>query len=91
LIAKAVINKHGFNNASLDNHDYAPQSAPEHPCDYEQKTSANIPAKTSHQQKKLAMLTSTIGGHDAIKQYDNKNKGEVIDFDLLGLPSTCDE
>lgn len=37
------------------------------------------------------MLTSTIGGHDAIKQYDNKNKGEVLDFDLLGLPETCDE
>jgi len=37
------------------------------------------------------MLTSTIGGHDAIKQYDNKNKGEVLDFDLLGLPENCDE
>ena len=37
------------------------------------------------------MLTSTIGGHDAIKQYDNQNKGEVIDFDLHGLPASCDE
>jgi len=37
------------------------------------------------------MLTSTIGGHDAIKQYDNKNKGELLDFDLLGLPGNCDE
>jgi len=71
LIAKAVIDKHGFNNANLDTHDYAPQPAPVIVNDYEQKTSANIPAKTPHQQKKLAMLTSTIGGHDAIKQYDN--------------------
>ena len=37
------------------------------------------------------MLTSTIGGHDAVKQYDNKNKGDVIDFDLIGLPENCDE
>lgn len=37
------------------------------------------------------MLSSTIGGHDANSQYQNKNKGEVIDFDLLGLPQNCDE
>jgi len=34
LIAAAVINKHGFNNASLDTHDYAPQPAPAVVCDY---------------------------------------------------------
>ena len=37
------------------------------------------------------MLTSTIGGHDAIRQYDNKNKGEVLDFDLLNIPGNSDE
>jgi hypothetical protein len=37
------------------------------------------------------MLSSTIGGHDAIKQYENKNKGEVLDFDLLNLPGNSDE
>ena len=91
LIAKPVIDKHGFNGASLDTHTYAAQAPPAYECDYKQKTEANIPARTPHQQKKLAMLTSTIGGHDAIKQYDNKNKGEVIDFDLLNLPGNTDE
>ena len=39
--------------------------------------------------------TSNLMGHDAQKYYDNANlanaKGEVLDFDLRGLPSHCEE
>ena len=37
LKAEAVVSKHGFNNASLDTHDYTPQAAPAVVCDYQQK------------------------------------------------------
>ena len=38
-------------------------------------------------------LVSSIGGHDAARYFDKSNlqKAAVIDFDLNGLPSECDQ
>ena len=37
------------------------------------------------------MLSSNIGGADPNRFYNNKAKGEVLDFDLSGLPESTDE
>ncbi len=50
-----------------------------------------VQAKNPNQNKKLSALSSNIGGADANRYYNNKAKGEVLDFDLSGLPETADE
>ena len=50
-----------------------------------------VQAKNPNQNKKLSALSSNIGGADASRYYNNKAKGEVLDFDLSGLPETADE
>ena len=43
------------------------------------------------ENKKLSALSSSIGGADPNRFYNNKAKGKVLDFDLSGLPESADE
>ena len=52
---------------------------------------APVQAKNPNQNAKLSALSSNIGGADPNRFYTNKAKGEVIDFDLSGLPESADE
>jgi len=44
-----------------------------------------------NKNKKLSALSSSIGGADPNRFYGNTAKGEVIDFDITGLPENADE
>ena len=52
---------------------------------------APVQAKNTNEHAKLAALSSSIGGADPNRFYNNKAKGEVLDFDLSGLPESADE
>ena len=47
--------------------------------------------KDPNRNAKLSALSSNIGGADPNRYYLNKAKGEVLDFDLSGLPESADE
>lgn len=51
----------------------------------------HVPAMNSNQSTKIKNLSSTIGGHDAFQYYNHSAKGEIVDFDLQGLPQNIDK
>jgi hypothetical protein len=66
----------------------------EDPDEYKQKLQASVPGKSAAASTHQKVLSSNIGGHDALKYYEQKFdlKGkEVVDLDLRGLPESCDE
>jgi hypothetical protein len=81
--------------SSLDGHGFErnqPTTAPQNdPADeYKATQSYSIPTNKRSTADKQRFLSSTFAGHDAQKYYDKANvpKGEVIDLDVIGLPST---
>lgn len=81
--------------SSLDGHGFArnePAVAPQKDASDEYKVtqSYQIPANRKTAADKQKFLSSTFAGHEAVKYYDNKNKGEVIDLDVCGIPQNFD-
>lgn len=76
--------------SSLDGHHHAPLYKA---TEVEAPARAAIVGKNANQKTKLAFLSSNapIGTSDPNQFYSHTAKGEVIDFDISGIPSTADE